>query len=61
MFEAGAGHIGTYDQCSFNLEGKGYLQGIKRKQSFVGEAGQIHQEPETRVEIIVSGSRSPGK
>ncbi len=27
MFEAGAGQIGAYDSCSFNLEGKGTFRG----------------------------------
>ncbi len=53
MFEAGAGHIGAYDSCSFNLEGRGTFRGSEGTGPFVGEPGKLHLEPETRVETIV--------
>jgi dinuclear metal center YbgI/SA1388 family protein len=53
MFGAGAGRIGDYDSCSFNLEGQGSFRGSNDTQPFVGEPGVFHQEPETRVETIV--------
>ena len=55
MFEAGAGVIGEYDRCSFNLEGKGTFRGSEGTDPFVGTPGETHQEPETRVETIVPG------
>ena len=53
MFDAGAGEIGTYDSCSFNLEGTGTYRGGEGTNPFVGEAGEFHQEAETRLETIV--------
>lgn len=53
MFDAGAGQIGAYDQCSFNLEGSGTFRGQEGSDPFVGVPGALHQEPETRVETIV--------
>jgi len=53
IFEAGAGHIGAYDQCSFNVEGKGTFRGSAESHPFVGEKGKMHQEPEIRVETIL--------
>ena len=53
MFNAGAGHIGAYDSCSFNLEGQGTFRGSEGSDPYVGRAGELHQEPETRVETIV--------
>jgi len=53
MFDAGAGQIGAYDSCSFNLEGKGTFRGSEGSEPFVGESGIFHHEPETRVETIV--------
>jgi dinuclear metal center YbgI/SA1388 family protein len=53
MFEAGAGHIGAYDQCSFNLEGSGTFRGLEGSDPFVGIPGVLHEEAETRVETIV--------
>ena len=53
MFDAGAGRIGDYDQCSFNLEGKGTFRGSEEANPFVGEKGEMHQEPEIRIETIL--------
>lgn len=55
MFEAGAGQIGEYDSCSFNLEGTGTFRGSEGTDPFVGKPGSLHREPETRVETIVPG------
>jgi len=53
MFEAGAGHIGAYDFCSFKLEGTGTFRASEGSDPFVGDPGKLHQEPETRLETIV--------
>ena len=52
IFEAGAGHIGEYDMCSFNVQGEGTFRGSEAASPFVGEKGKLHYEPETRVETI---------
>lgn len=52
IFEAGAGAIGDYDECSFNLKGEGTFRGAEGSDPFVGEPGKQHSEPETRVEVI---------
>lgn len=52
MFEAGAGHIGAYDHCSYNVEGYGTFRGSETTNPFVGEKGIEHTEPETRIEVI---------
>jgi dinuclear metal center YbgI/SA1388 family protein len=52
LFDAGAGVIGNYDCCSFNLEGKGTFRGLEGSQPFVGEPGSLHYETETRIETI---------
>ena len=53
IFNAGAGHIGAYDQCSFNLNGKGTFRGNETSDPFVGEPGKVHIEDEIRVETIM--------
>lgn len=53
MFNAGAGHIGEYDSCSFNLEGEGTFKALKGAEPFVGQKGELHFEKETRIETIV--------
>ena len=42
VFEAGAGHIGNYDQCSFNAAGDGTFRGSDDTNPFVGKKGQLH-------------------
>ncbi len=52
VFEAGAGHIGNYDNCGFNLTGSGSFRGNEQTNPFVGEKGTVHYERETRFETI---------
>ena len=53
MFDAGAGHIGNYDNCSFALEGKGSFRALDNSKPFVGKKGELHQEEEIRIETVV--------
>lgn len=53
LFNAGAGSIGDYDSCSYNLEGNGTFRAGKNSHPFVGEVGNIHTEPEVRTEVIL--------
>ncbi len=53
MFAAGAGHIGKYDSCSFNLPGKGTFRALEGANPFVGKEGEIHTEAELRIETIL--------
>ena len=52
LFEAGAGTIGDYDQCSFTLVGKGTFRANENCTPFVGEIGENHTENEDRIEVI---------
>lgn len=52
LFEAGAGGIGNYDSCSFNLAGKGTFRGNDQTNPYVGEKNQLHTEEEIRIETI---------
>ncbi len=53
MFESGAGHIGAYDSCSFNISGTGTFRGGEQTNPFVGQIGKLHQEEEIRIETIL--------
>jgi len=55
LFNAGAGHIGNYDSCSFNTEGQGTFRAGENTNPFVGEKGKIHHENEIRLETIFPG------
>lgn len=52
VFNAGAGHIGNYDSCSFNIPGQGTFRGLQGSDPFVGKVGQLHYENEIRIEAI---------
>jgi dinuclear metal center YbgI/SA1388 family protein len=52
LFEAGAGNIGNYSECSFNAEGKGTFKGNEFTDPYVGEPGKRHIENEVRIETI---------
>ncbi|RZK49065.1 MAG: Nif3-like dinuclear metal center hexameric protein [Pedobacter sp.] len=54
LFEAGAGHIGNYKECSFRAFGEGTFNGEEGAQPFVGEVGNRHLEAEFRLEVIIS-------
>lgn len=53
MFNAGAGTIGDYDHVSFNIDGTGSFRAGEDANPFVGEIGEVHKEPEVRIETIV--------
>lgn len=53
MFNAGAGHIGNYDSCSYNLYGEGSFRALAGTKPFVGKKGEVHFEKETRIETII--------
>ncbi len=57
IFKAGAGHIGAYDMCSFSAPGEGTFRGSEESDPFVGEKGNMHTEPEYRVETIFPKER----
>ncbi|WP_109830690.1 Nif3-like dinuclear metal center hexameric protein [Reichenbachiella versicolor] len=52
IFKAGAGQIGNYDQCSFQLNGTGTFRANDNANPFVGNKGELQREPETRIEVI---------
>lgn len=53
IFAAGAGHIGNYDQCSYNIEGSGTFRGGENTNPFAGIKGEFHTEKEIRFETIL--------
>ncbi len=58
LFDAGAGHVGNYSNCSFNLNGTGTFEGGDNTTPFVGEKGQVHEESEVRIEVLLQQYKS---
>ena len=52
LFAAGAGNIGNYSDCSFNVDGTGTFKGGDGANPYVGEIGLQHHEAEVRIETI---------
>ncbi len=52
VFNAGAGHIGNYDSCSYNINGYGTFRAGDKANPYVGEIGKLHKESELRFETI---------
>jgi dinuclear metal center YbgI/SA1388 family protein len=56
MWEAGAGSIGAYDQCSFSIEGRGTFRPGHGTNPFIGSAGRLETVDEARLEMAVPES-----
>ncbi len=52
LFEAGAGKIGDYDECSFNAEGVGTFRAGENSNPHVGTKHKRHHEKEERIETL---------
>jgi len=52
MFEAGAGSIGNYNHCSFNVSGNGSFKAGENTTAYVGKKGVVHYEPEIKTEMV---------
>ncbi|MBY6188314.1 NGG1p interacting factor NIF3 [Marinobacter hydrocarbonoclasticus] len=52
LFAAGAGRIGDYDQCCWVTEGRGQYRPLPGSSPFLGEIGQLHREPESKIELV---------
>jgi dinuclear metal center YbgI/SA1388 family protein len=57
LFDAGAGHIGQYSQCSFRLAGTGTFFGSETANPTVGQKGRREDVSEWRLEVICPEER----
>ena len=53
IFAAGAGGIGNYEQCAWQVKGIGQFKPVKGADPFLGQLDQLEQLEEWRVETIV--------
>ena len=53
VFQAGAGKIGEYKDCSFSTEGLGRFTPSENANPTLGQAGLPHEEPELRIEVVL--------
>ncbi len=57
LAEAGAGWIGNYSHCTFNIPGTGTFRGEAGANPTVGKVGQLETVEELRIESICPGDR----
>lgn len=53
IFNAGAGHIANYSECSFNTQGTGTFKGNETTNPFSGTPGTRSEEAEVKIEVIL--------
>ncbi len=58
LHEAGAGQIGNYKNCSFQVNGTGAFQPTAEAKPHIGQAGKLEQVSEVRVEVIFPEERT---
>lgn len=53
LFTTGAGQIGDYAECCWQVLGKGQFKPLEGSRPFIGEAQQLAVVDEWRVELVV--------
>lgn len=54
MFDAGAGRIGDYDNCSWQTLGQGQFRPLAGSSPYIGEQDRVETVTELRVEMVCS-------
>lgn len=54
LFAAGAGHIGNYSNCCWQVQGMGQFKPLLGSQPHIGEQNMLEQVSEWRVEMVVA-------
>ena len=58
VFAAGAGRIGDYDCCCWQVAGQGQFRPLAGSSPFIGKEGEIEQLAEYRVEMVCEPARA---
>ena len=53
LFAAGAGRVGDYDRCSWQVLGEGQFRALPGAQPFIGAVGALEQVAEYRLEMVL--------
>lgn len=57
MFEAGAGKVGEYEACSWQVLGTGQFKALASASPYIGESEQLSTLSEYRVEMVCEANR----
>ena len=56
VFATGAGKIGDYDACCWQVLGQGQFRPLAGSQPFLGQQGELERVMEYRVELVCDGA-----
>jgi len=56
LFQAGAGKLGSYGECSWEVKGWGQFRPLEGSDPYLGESGMLNRVSEYRVEITAAES-----
>ncbi|TRX73195.1 Nif3-like dinuclear metal center hexameric protein [Pseudomonas mangiferae] len=54
VFAAGAGRIGAYDQCAWQVLGQGQFRPLEGSKPYLGETDTLERVAEWKVEMVVA-------
>lgn len=57
VFAAGAGTMGDYDQCAWQVLGQGQFRPLEDSDPYIGRRGVLQYVPEYRVELVCDPAR----
>ena len=57
LFAAGAGQIGNYQHCCWQILGRGQFMPLAGNQAFIGTTNELEQVEEWRVEMVVEADK----
>lgn len=57
VFEAGAGKIGNYDQCCFEIKGRGQFRPLEGHKAFIGQTNLVEYVEELKIELVCEDER----
>jgi len=60
VFAAGAGRIGQYDKCCWEVLGQGQFRPLEGSAPFIGAQGALEVVPEYRVEMVCDAAHIHG-
>ncbi len=52
LFDAGAGRIGDYDSCCWQVAGQGQFRPLAGADPFIGSSGDVETVTEYKVELV---------
>ena len=60
VFAAGAGRIGNYDSCCWEVLGQGQFRPLTGSDPFIGRQGEVERVAEYRVEMVCDAASLSG-